>query len=87
MLEAFKILTPDEILHLQKKRASKARKRQRATGEDTSNTTSDSQRLTLEDQHRRHEPIRLPAKLAAVDAVALADDVCQVCTENPAVRE
>lgn len=77
-IEAFKILTDEERLHLQKKRASKARKRQRAAGQDDAETTADNQALTMEDQHKRHEPVRLPAKVGAVDASSSATGTCQV---------
>ena len=80
-MEAFKILSAEERLQLRKKRASKARKRQRAAGEDDSNTVADSQLLTMDDQHRRHEPVRLPARVGSIDTVRLSGDTCQVSRE------
>ena len=67
------MLTDEERLQLQKKRASKQRKRQRAAGEDDSLTTADRQQLSVEDQHRRHEPVRVPsAKLSSISVISTA---------------
>lgn len=79
VLESFLVLTDDERLQLQKKRASKQRKRQRAAGEDDSLTTADKLQLSVEDQHRRHEPVRVPqAKLCCLDVLCNSAGVCQV---------
>ena len=83
VLESFLVLTDEKRLQLQKKRASKQRKRQRAAGEDDSLTTAARQQLSVEDQHRRHEPVRVPsAKLSSISVISTtgaADNcVCKV---------
>ena len=71
VLESFLVLNDEERLQLQKKRASKQRKRQRAAGEDDSLTTADRQQLSVEDQHRRHEAVRVPsAKLSSISDIS-----------------
>lgn len=72
------MLTEDEITQLQRRRASKLRKRLRAAGEDDSLTTADKHQLTIEDQHRRHEPVRLPAKPSSLDTVCSTAGALQV---------
>lgn len=77
-IEAFLILTDEERMQLQKKRASKLRKRQRAAGEDDSLTKADKHQLSVEDQHKRHEPVRLPAKPGSLEVLCTAAGLCQV---------
>lgn len=78
MLETFLVLTDEERLQLQKKRASKLRKRQRAAGEDDTLTTAERHQLSVEDQHKRHEPVRVPARLSSVDVLCNGAAVCKV---------
>ena len=78
-IETFLILTDEERTQLQRKRASKLRKRLRAAGEDDSLTTADKHQLTIEDQHKRHDLLRLPAKPSSVDTLCSTAGSCQVC--------
>jgi len=47
-------------------------------GEDTTGVTASSEVLSAEDELRRHEPIRLTAKPAALDTVCSPAGLCQV---------
>lgn len=78
ILEAFLILTADERAQLQKKRASKTRKRLRAAGEDDSEVTAENLELSIEDQHKRHDVLRLPAKISSIDVACVSSTTCQV---------